>query len=180
MRASERSRAKYPLATISAYGPDNRRATKLVVGIVRRAGQKDANPIRSWTTDASDVLAQKGHAPRRRDYGLMVTVNDRTGSLAGAFTYAASNPPVISSISARGTRPNEPANFADVGEEMTVTAIAKDSDTPLDQLTYEWTADTGRFSGTGAEVKWRAPATATTARLTLAVSDGTTVTEPSQ
>jgi Protein of unknown function (DUF1186)/SEC-C motif len=55
MRASERSRAKYPLATISAYGPDNSRATKLVVGILRRAGQKDANPIRSWSTDASDV-----------------------------------------------------------------------------------------------------------------------------
>jgi hypothetical protein len=55
MRASQRSRAKYPLATISAYGPDNRRATKLVVGILRRAGQKEANPMRTWSTDASDV-----------------------------------------------------------------------------------------------------------------------------
>jgi hypothetical protein len=51
----QRSRAKYPLATISAYGPDNRRATKLVVGILRRAGQKEANPMRTWSTDASDV-----------------------------------------------------------------------------------------------------------------------------
>ena len=40
MRASERSRAKYPLATIAAYGPDNRRATKLVVGILRRAAHR--------------------------------------------------------------------------------------------------------------------------------------------
>jgi Protein of unknown function (DUF1186)/SEC-C motif len=55
MRASQRSRAKYPLATVSAYGPDNRRATKLVVGILRRAGQKDPNPLRSWSTDAGDV-----------------------------------------------------------------------------------------------------------------------------
>ena len=55
MPASQRSRAKYPLATISAYGPDNRRATKLVVGILRRAGQKDANPIRTWSTDTGDV-----------------------------------------------------------------------------------------------------------------------------
>lgn len=55
MRASKRSRAKYPLATISAYGPDNRRATKLVAGILRRAGQKDPNPMRSWSTDPSDV-----------------------------------------------------------------------------------------------------------------------------
>ena len=55
MRTSQRSRAKYPLATISAYGPDNKRATKLVVGILRRAGQKDPNPMRSWSTDAIDV-----------------------------------------------------------------------------------------------------------------------------
>ena len=55
MRASQPSRAKYPLATISAYGPDNRRATKLVVGILRRAGQKDTNPMRTWSTDAGDV-----------------------------------------------------------------------------------------------------------------------------
>jgi hypothetical protein len=55
MRASQRSRAKYPIATVSAYGPDNRRATKLVVGILRRAGQKNANPMRSWSTDATDV-----------------------------------------------------------------------------------------------------------------------------
>jgi hypothetical protein len=55
MRASQRSRAKYPLATVSAYGPDKTRATKLVVAILRRAGQKDPNPIRSWSTDAGDV-----------------------------------------------------------------------------------------------------------------------------
>jgi hypothetical protein len=57
MRASQRSRAKYPLATISACGPDNRRATKLVVGILHRAGQKDPNPMRSWSADAGVVAA---------------------------------------------------------------------------------------------------------------------------
>lgn len=55
MGRSQRSRAKYPLATIAAYGPDNARATKLVVGILRRPGQTDANPMRSWSNDASDV-----------------------------------------------------------------------------------------------------------------------------
>jgi hypothetical protein len=55
MRAAQRSRARYPLATVSAYGPDNRRATKLVAGILRRAGQRDTNPMRSWSTDAGDV-----------------------------------------------------------------------------------------------------------------------------
>ncbi len=55
MRDSQRSRAKYPLATISAYGPDNRRATKLVVGILRRAGQKDIDSTRTWSIHAGDV-----------------------------------------------------------------------------------------------------------------------------
>ena len=55
MRAAQRSRARYPLATVSAYGPDNRRATKLVAGILRRAGQRDTNPMRSWSADAGDV-----------------------------------------------------------------------------------------------------------------------------
>ena len=55
MSGSKRSNAKYPLATIAAYGPDNRRATKLVVDIVRRAGQKAPNRMRTWSTDAGDV-----------------------------------------------------------------------------------------------------------------------------
>jgi hypothetical protein len=54
MLRSNRSRGKYPLATISAYGPDNTRATKLVVAILRRAGQ-DPNEIRTWSNDAGDV-----------------------------------------------------------------------------------------------------------------------------
>ena len=55
MPASKPSRATYPLATIAAYGPDNSRATKLVVGILRRAGQNDPKQMRTWSTDAGDV-----------------------------------------------------------------------------------------------------------------------------
>jgi hypothetical protein len=55
MFGSKRSSAKYPLATISAYGPDNTRATKLVVGILRRARQKYPSEMRTWRTDAGDV-----------------------------------------------------------------------------------------------------------------------------
>ena len=55
MVGSKRSSAKYPLATISAYGPDNTRATKLVVGILRRARQKYPSEMRTWRTDAGDV-----------------------------------------------------------------------------------------------------------------------------
>jgi len=52
----------------------------------------------------------------------------------------------------------------------------QDPDTPADQLTYEWSADAGTFTGTGATVQWRAPASAATVKLTLVVSDGTRVT----
>jgi hypothetical protein len=55
MRASQRPRAKYPPAIVSAYGPNNARATKLVDGILRRAGQENTDPMRSWSSDAIDV-----------------------------------------------------------------------------------------------------------------------------
>jgi len=44
-----------------------------------------------------------------------------------------------------------------VDEEVTVTAAVKDQETPVDQLTFDWKADAGTFSGEGAVVKWRAP-----------------------
>ncbi len=55
----------------------------------------------------------------------------RTGALPGAFTYDVDTAPVISSVVAHGTRPNEPQNFADLDEEVAVTAAVEDPDTPL-------------------------------------------------
>jgi hypothetical protein len=72
------------------------------------------------------------------------------------------NPPVVDAITIQGTRVKEPANFADVGETVAITAKVHDDETAADQLQYEWTAAIGTFSGTGASVTWQAPATATT------------------
>ena len=33
-----------------------------------------------------------------------------------------------------------------------------DAETPVSDLTFEWTADAGTFTGTGSSVKWKAPA----------------------
>ena len=94
---------------------------------------------------------------------VVVTSGGRTGSLPGAFTYVApaatlNTPPVIGLISARGTRPNEPAQFADLDELIDVTAVVADAETPGAQLTYEWSSNAGgTFTGSGASVKWRAP-----------------------
>jgi hypothetical protein len=83
-----------------------------------------------------------------------------SATLKEGFTYAvlgpANNPPPkIKSIKAQGSRSNEPAQFADVGEEITITASVSDEETPTNQLAFEWSADTGTITGSGATVKWR-------------------------
>ena len=54
-----RSRAKpsgrYPLGTVAAYGPNSTLATKLVVSVVERPGQRDPFAMRTWSTHAVDV-----------------------------------------------------------------------------------------------------------------------------
>ncbi len=44
----------YPVGTIACYGPDDRRATKLVVSIVEHDGA-DPSEIRKWYTEDGDV-----------------------------------------------------------------------------------------------------------------------------
>ena len=105
---------------------------------------------------------------------VTVNVGGRTGALASGFTYEADTAPTISSVSAQGTRPNEPKNFADLDEELAVTAVVEDADTSADRLTFEWTAEEGTITGSGAKVTWRAPTDSATPKsvvLTLKVSD---------
>jgi hypothetical protein len=108
---------------------------------------------------------------------VVVTVGTQSATLSRGFTYvvAAPNaPPVISSLVAQSTRPNAPSNFADLGEEVNVTATVRDNETPLSQLVFAWSADGGTFTGTGAAVRWRAPAGAAVpaqVKLTLNVTE---------
>ncbi len=44
----------YPVGTIACYGPDNRRATKLVVSIVEHDGAEPSE-MRKWYTEDGDV-----------------------------------------------------------------------------------------------------------------------------
>ncbi len=83
--------------------------------------------------------------------------------------------PVIDGFTVQGTRAaKEPANFADVGEAVPVSAKVHDDDTPAAQLEYQWSATAGTLSGTGASVTWTAPSNATTpvdVTITLKVVD---------
>jgi hypothetical protein len=55
--------------------------------------------------------------------------------------------PQIRSIALSATR-------AEAGVPITLTATVEDAETPVANLTYAWTADTGTFSGTGPVVTW--------------------------
>lgn len=108
---------------------------------------------------------------------ITVTSNGRSGTLPGGFRYevVSNTPPTIKSIVAQGKRVRQPANFADYGETVTVTAVVEDAQTSPAQLTYHWSACGGTFTGTGAQVEWNTPAAgaiATTCTIELIVSDG--------
>src|SRR5207302_5537798 len=74
------------------------------------------------------------------------------GSTGGPTTPPSNDLPTIQSITVQGMQPNEPADFADLGESVPVAAVVQDADTPPDQLVYQWDATAGTFAGTGANV----------------------------
>jgi hypothetical protein len=70
--------ALYPLASIAPYGPDDTFATKLVVSVLERPGQREPFAMRTWTTQAVDVrhdpMIASGVAEFLREYGVKQTV----------------------------------------------------------------------------------------------------------
>ena len=62
------------------------------------------------------------------------------------------NAPTITSVTLSSPR-------VEADQEVVVTASVADDVTPIDQLTYEWSAKPvdGTFSGSGPQVRWRAP-----------------------
>jgi len=64
-------------------------------------------------------------------------------------------PPQIKSIVASGTP-------VEVGTPITLTATVEDAETPVANLEYRWSADTGTFTGNGAVVTWSPAADAKT------------------
>lgn len=70
--------------------------------------------------------------------------------------------PVIGKFTVQGTRPNEPANFADVSEEIPIKVEVTDEESAIGDLKFTWSAEVGTFNGDGASVVWKAPAEAAT------------------
>ena len=59
----------------------------------------------------------------------------------------ANTPPSVKSITASAAR-------AEVGQPISLSATVEDAETPVDSLTYQWTASNGTFAGTGRSVTW--------------------------
>jgi hypothetical protein len=59
-------------------------------------------------------------------------------------------PPVIDSIAVSTER-------TEADTDVTVTAVVRDAETPVNQLTFNWSADIGAFAGSGPSVTWRVP-----------------------
>lgn len=95
-------------------------------------------------------------------------------------------PPVVNNAPPTITEIRTSAPRVDADAEIEVTAFVKDDETPIDQLTYAWSASpaAGTFAGTGPTVRWRAPAgqrTPDTYTLTLTVTERyTSAGEPQQ
>jgi hypothetical protein len=85
--------------------------------------------------------------------------------------------PVVTSIFVKGTLSREPAQYATLGETVNVTATVTDAETPVNQLTYEWSSSVGgTFGANASTTTWTAPATLTgptpvNATLTLTVTE---------
>jgi hypothetical protein len=104
---------------------------------------------------------------------VTVTSGGRTVTLANAFAFVAPSgahqPPVVTTITDIGSRPNEPAGFADQGETVTLVAAATDAQTPSSALTYLWTGP-GTFGSTTATTTWHLPSTVTPTPSPVAVT----------
>jgi hypothetical protein len=66
-KQSRRGFRGYPVATVAFYGPDDRRATKVAVGIVRAEGSA-ADPLERWPSEETAVRSDVSIARRIGDY----------------------------------------------------------------------------------------------------------------
>jgi hypothetical protein len=89
------------------------------------------------------------------------------GGNGGGVVTPPNTAPQIKSLTASDAR-------AEVDVPITLTAVVEDAETPVANLTYAWSAETGTFTGTGSTVTWVAGQNAMTPAdvvLTLTVTE---------
>src|SRR5687767_6132145 len=80
-KRSRRGFRGYPMATVAFYGPDDHRATKVAVGILKREGD-EPDPLERWFSEEIDVRSDAALAERigefiERHGAKSVTLADR-------------------------------------------------------------------------------------------------------
>jgi hypothetical protein len=90
-------------------------------------------------------------------WGFVVTLAGCGGSNPAAPPVVTNTPPTIESLTVAGTR-------AEADRDIQVTAVVRDSETPVTNLTYTWSAlpQSGSFTSNGATATWRPPRGQTT------------------
>lgn len=71
-----------------------------------------------------------------------------TGPTPPPLVVGPATAPIVRSISV-------PASRVEAGQDITITAVVEDAETPLTQLTYVWTATAGTITGNGTTATWR-------------------------
>jgi hypothetical protein len=127
-----------------------------------------ANGLTSYAVNRDLPLGQRYYWRSR------VTQGGVAGPWSSAFRFRTAStvnqPPVIQSITVGNNR-------AEASAEIDVVAVVTDQETNPSSLIYTWTATGGVFKGTGASVRWQAPAVTDPAAfdLTLTVIERYTV-----
>ncbi|HEY7170257.1 MAG TPA: IPT/TIG domain-containing protein [Vicinamibacterales bacterium] len=155
--------------TVTSVAPSRGGTSGGTTVTIAGSGFSDGASVSIGGTPATDVKVTSPTAisavtPARTAAGsseVTVTVGASTASLASGFTYVSptgtNQPPIIASITSSGSRPKQPAGFADIGETITLNATVTDKETAPGALIYEWSGP-GTFSGSGSSVSWTAPA----------------------
>lgn len=78
MKSSRPKSPQYPTGTLTAYGPDNIRATKLVAAVFKRAGQKEADALHRWLINTGEIRNDPAIAAEIADFFKRHEVKETT------------------------------------------------------------------------------------------------------
>ena len=103
--------------------------------------------------DAAAVTKTPSSGARARNLAACVAV------ILGASCSGPSAPtpvgpataPIIQSIAV-------PTSRVEAGTDVVITAVVEDAETPLNALSFQWSASAGTITGSGPSAKWRMPA----------------------
>lgn len=166
--------------TISSVIAPKEIATSAATDVTCRATDPEGDILNYlWSADGGAINGEGYNVTWRApdtsgDYTITVTVTDGRGGTATASTTITvvdkpNNPPLIVSLTADGSPPDETNR---VREWRTITLQCTAADPDGDKLTYLWRATGGKINGQGDTVGWTSPGVPGNYTVTVIVTDG--------